>query len=239
MERGPRPGPEIVRKTTKYGMFASVERTPYTIGPSGKTAKHESAHVLVAGEIVSATIIPSGDALGSTRPARMTAAAAAAAAADGHDGYGWDKIVSEYYLGVPFEQAKNGASAILSGRDLEKMAIAASLEANGTIFQHDVDEAYRLADKVRKGLATVVVVLIDSKGKKSEIKRETAQTADQIIKELEEKEAKNAGQEKQVGLQESRAQDIFTWNENDQALFEAEVENSSGSSIVEKVLETV
>ena len=127
----------------------------------------------------------------------MTPAAAAGAAADGHDGFGWDKFLTEHVMGVPFEQAKAGARAKLSGRELEKQAVAGILQRKGIIFQADVDEAYRLANKVRKGIATVVVTLIDNKGKMTRYQTETAQTADQIVDELEEKESK---EEETIGI---------------------------------------
>ena len=66
----------------------------------GDVAMHEAAHVVAAGEIVFATIIPSGDASGRTQPKKMTAAAAAAAEALGHSGTSWDMHLTEHILGV-------------------------------------------------------------------------------------------------------------------------------------------
>ncbi len=43
----------------------------------GSVAQHESAHIVAAGKIKSATIIPSGNALGTTTPEVMTAARSA------------------------------------------------------------------------------------------------------------------------------------------------------------------
>jgi hypothetical protein len=220
-----RPGPESVLKTSKYGRYMAVVRTPVAFGPSGSTAEHEAAHVVASdGEIDYASIIPQGDALGVTKPKKMTPAAAAGAAADGHDGFSWDQFLTEYIMGVPFEQAKAGARAKLSGRELEKQAIAGILQRKGIIFQADVDDAYRLADKVRKGVATVVVTLIDHKGKMTRYQTETAKTADQIIDELEEKERR---EETSGGLQDRQEHDLFTWTERDQALFEEEAEKSA------------
>jgi hypothetical protein len=181
-----RPVPESVLKTSKYGRYMSVVRTPVAFGPSGITANHEAAHVVASkGKIRRATIIPRGDALGSTEPEVMTPAAAAAAAADGHSGTSWDEFLTERYLGVPFGQAKAAARAELSGKEFEKQAVASTLQKKGTIFQADVDEAYRLADKAKKGIGTVEVTLIDNSGKKTQYRSESTKSVSQIVNKLE------------------------------------------------------
>jgi hypothetical protein len=195
-----RPGPESVLKTSKYGQKMSVVRTPVAFGPSGSTAKHEAAHVVASkGKIRRATIIRQGDALGSTEPVELTPAAAAAAAADGHDGTSWDQFLTERYMGVSFSTAKSAAHAEMAGKDLEKEAVASTLQRKGTIFQADVDEAYRQADKARKGIASVEIVLIDHTGKMTQHKEETAKTTEQIMDETEQ-ELQKMIQDELVGV---------------------------------------
>jgi hypothetical protein len=178
-----------------------VVRNPLAFGPSGSTADHEAAHVVAAkGKIRSATIIRQGDALGSTVPEQMTPAAAAGAAADGHDGTSWDQFLTEHYMRVPFGQAKAAARAELTGKGLEKQAVASTLQKKGTIYQADVDEAYRIADKVRKKLGIVEITLIDNTGKMTQHKTETSKSARQIVNDLEEQEERENKAKELVGV---------------------------------------
>lgn len=130
----------------------------------GETAEHEAAHVVAAGEIVYATIIPSGNALGATKPVRMTAAAAAAAEAMGHSGTGWDMFLTEHYLGVDPGIAKSAAKAALSGRQEEIEEVASLLEERKTIGQGDVDQARRNVEKRRDGIHPVEVQISSPEG---------------------------------------------------------------------------
>lgn len=108
--------------------------------PQG-TASHEAAHAVAAGEIVYATIIPSGDALGTTQPVKMTAAAAAAPDALGHSGTGWDMFLTEHMLGVDPGTARSAARSALSGRYEEIEEVATLLQERKTIGQRDMKEA--------------------------------------------------------------------------------------------------
>lgn len=136
----------------------------------GSVAEHEAAHVVAAGEIVNATIIPSGDALGTTTPVRMTAAAAAAAEAMGHSGTGWDMFLTEHYLGVDRHTAKAAARAALSGKQEEMHEVATLLQERGTIGQSDVNEAWKNVDNRRHGIH-IVEVQINKPGEKTQTHR--------------------------------------------------------------------
>src|SRR3989344_3867669 len=118
----------------------------------GSVALHEAAHVVAAGEIVMATIRPTGDALGTTQPVKMTAAAAAAPEALGHDGTGWDMFLTEHVLGVDPGTAKAAARSALAGRHDELHEVAILLEERGTIGQGDVNEARQNVSEKRQGI---------------------------------------------------------------------------------------
>src|ERR1700685_1280449 len=111
-----KPAEGMVQKTTKYGTYVSISSVQEQRKTPGETAWHEAAHTVAAGRIHSATIIRNGDALGATRPERMTPAAAAAAAADGHGGTAWDAFLTENILGVSFSSAKAAARSELAGK---------------------------------------------------------------------------------------------------------------------------
>ncbi|MBN1168660.1 hypothetical protein JXA63_02100 [Candidatus Woesebacteria bacterium] len=128
----------------------------------GSTAIHEAVHVVAAGEIVSATNIPSGDALGTTRPVRMTAIAASAPAALGHSGAGWDKFITENYLGMDFDTAKRAARSALAGKEKEIEAVAIQIEEKRRITQTDVDEARRSVAQQEQGIFPVEVTVVKS-----------------------------------------------------------------------------
>ena len=120
----------------------------------GPTERHEAAHVVGAGgEIYSATIIPSGDALGSTRPKVMTRASAAAGAAIGdYRGARWDLFLVEYFLGGNKQGAIAEASAALSGMEEELYQVARMLKIHLTIGPEEVKRAYQIADNIKNGV---------------------------------------------------------------------------------------
>ncbi|OGM11861.1 hypothetical protein A2Z22_01410 [Candidatus Woesebacteria bacterium RBG_16_34_12] len=159
MERLKISGPEPVRKTLENGIsiFAKKIITPRPI--PGSVAEHEAAHVVAAGEIISASIIPTGDALGTTRPVKMTAVAAAAAAALGYDGTGWDLFLTEYVLGVDPNSAKEAARSVLSGKGEEIEEVATLLQERGTIDQTDVNEAEQNIIDRKEGVFPVEVTI--------------------------------------------------------------------------------
>src|SRR3990167_3000185 len=125
-------------------------------------AKHEAAHVVAAGRIVSATIIPSGNASGITRPVKMTAAAAAAPEALGHDGTGWDMYITEHVLGVDPNVAKSAARSALSGREEELHEVATLLQERSTIGQSDVEEARQNVEDRAQGIFPVQIYILRS-----------------------------------------------------------------------------
>jgi hypothetical protein len=168
-----KPAEGKVQKTTESGATISISSRQEQRKRPSETAWHESAHIVASGRIKSATIIPSGDALGSTTPEVMTPAAAAAAAADGHGGTGWDKFLTERILGLSFASAKAAARAALSGKGLEKEEVAIALEEKGTIGQSDVDEAYEKASNRRNGIIDVFIEVEDIDGNKNAFHTET------------------------------------------------------------------
>ena len=136
----------------------------------GSTSLHEAPHVVAAipsGGIVGATIIPDGDSLGSARPVRMTAVSAAAAGAMGHGGTGWDRFITENYLGVDWNTAKSAARAILSGKSDLIKEVAITLEEEKTINQYHVDKAVRRVEEKKQGIFPVKVDVYQS-GRKVE-----------------------------------------------------------------------
>jgi len=182
---------ESVQKTTEHGQHISASKNPVTLGPSGDVAKHEALHVVASGgDIVSSTIVPEGNALGTTVPRKLTSAGAAAAAAFGHDGTSWDEFITEFYLGVSFGTAKAAARVELWGKDLEVQAVAGELQRKRTISQRDVTEAYEKADKVRRGVSEVIIIVFDLSGRKKEYREETDKDLETIIVEFERDEEK-------------------------------------------------
>lgn len=155
----------LVTKTLEGGTTITARKIETPRPFPGSVAEHEAAHVVAAGEIVSATIIPSGDTLGTTQPVKMTATAAAAAEALGHSGTGWDMYLTEYVLGVDPGTAKAAARSALSGRDEEIFEVATLLEERKTIGQSDVDEARQNIIERRQGIFAVEVE-IGEPGKK-------------------------------------------------------------------------
>jgi len=182
---------ESVQKTTEHGQHIAASKNPVKLGPSGDVAHHEALHVVASGgDIVSATIVPDGNSLGTTVPSRLTPAGAAAAAAFGHDGASWDEFVTVHFLGVSFRAAKAAARAELQGKDLEVKAVAGELQKKKTISKRDVDKAYEKADKVRKGISEVIIIVFDLSGRKKEYREETDKDLETIIVEFEKDEEK-------------------------------------------------
>ena len=130
----------------------------------GTTAEHEAIHVVAAGEIVFATIIPSGNALGTAQPVRMTAASAAAPEAMGYDGTGWDMFVVKHILGVNPETAKAAARLALRGKEKEVKEVATLLQERGTIGQPDVREARQTVRKRSMGIFPAEVTIKNPDG---------------------------------------------------------------------------
>lgn len=149
-----------VRKTYESGVTVEVHRLDIESRPiPGETAIHEAAHVVAAGRIKSATIVPSGEALGTTVPVKLTAAAAAAPESLGHRGTSWDMYVTEHILGVDPGTAKAAARAALSGREEEMYEVAAILQKKKTIVQGDVEDARTNVINNRFGIHPVEVTI--------------------------------------------------------------------------------
>lgn len=130
----------------------------------GPVAQHEAAHVVAAGEIHSATIIPRGDALGTTTPKVMTAAAAGAAAARGHRGVGWDLFLAKHAFGADADSAIAQGRAALSGKEDEVEEVATILQERGTIDQSHVYQARENVRKRRDGVHPVEVYIKSTHG---------------------------------------------------------------------------
>lgn len=159
-----------ITRTYEDGTTVMVQKLEKPRKIPGSVAEHEAAHVVAAGEIVMATIIPSGGALGTTQPVKMTAAAAAAAAeAMGHKGTGWDMYLTEHVLGVDPGTAKSAARSALSGRGEEMYEVASLLEEKGTIGQSDVVKARQNVSNRRDGIFPVEIKIIAPDGKTSRI----------------------------------------------------------------------
>ncbi len=166
------------------GVVIRVQKIEIPRQVPGSVAQHESAHIVAAGRIKSATIIPSGNALGTTTPEVMTAAAAAAAAAMGHDGVGWDLFVTEQMLGVDAQTAKTAARQALSGKQEEMHEVATLLEERKTIYQSDVEEARENVRRKRKGIFAVEVEITSAQGKLISFTTETINSEIQIKDDL-------------------------------------------------------
>src|SRR3989344_3284954 len=164
MERLSITGVDCAARTFEGGTTVSARKVEIKRPIPGSVAKHESAHVVAAGKIVSATIIPSGDALGTTQPVKMTAQAAAAAEALGCSGTGHDMFITEYVLGVDPGVAKSAARSALSGKSEEMYEVATLLQERSTIGQSDVEEARQNVKNRNKGIFPIEVEIITPDG---------------------------------------------------------------------------
>ena len=145
-----------VAARTFNGITIRAEIQKDTRPVPGVTAKHETAHIFGSEfQIWEATIIASGDALGSTRPKKLTATGAMAADAMGYPGTSWDKHVTRTYLGVSPETGRAMARPLFLGKQAEFIEIATTLQVKKTIHQKDVDGALRKVDDERKGMYPV------------------------------------------------------------------------------------
>ena len=169
MERLSVAGAAIATRTFEDGTTVSARKVEVKRPIPGSVAKHESAHVVAAGKIVSATIIPSGDALGTTQPVKMTAVAAVAAEALGHDGTGWDMFLTEHILRVDPSVAKSAAQSALSGKSEEMYEVATLLQERSTIGQSDVEEARRNVKKRNQGIFPIEVEIVTPDGRRRSI----------------------------------------------------------------------
>ena len=169
MERFSVAGAASAIRTFEDGTAVSVRKVEVKRPIPGPVAEHESAHVVAAGKIVSATIIPSGDALGTTQPVKMTAQAAAAAEALGCSGTGHDMFITEHVLGVDPSVAKSAARSALSGKSEEMYEVATLLQERSTIGQADVEEARENVKKRNQGIFPVEVEIIAPDGRRQSI----------------------------------------------------------------------
>ena len=169
MERLNVTGTSTVIKTLESGTIVRARSGEARRSIPGPVAKHEAAHVVAAGKIVSATIIPSGDALGTTQPVKMTAAAAAAAEALGCNGTGHDMFITEHVLGVDPSVAKSAARSALSGKSEEMYEVATLLQERRTIGQSDVDEARQNVKDRNQGIFPIEVEIITPDGQRRSI----------------------------------------------------------------------
>jgi hypothetical protein len=72
-----------------------------------------------------------------------------------HDGTGWDRFITEYYLGVDWDTAKSAARAVLSGKEELIKEVATVLEEEKTISQYHVDKAVRKVEEKKQGIFPV------------------------------------------------------------------------------------
>lgn len=165
----------VVTQVREDGTTVTAQKIERPRKGPGSVAKHEAAHVVAAGEIVMATIIPSGNASGRTQPVKMTATAAAAAEARGHDGTGYDMYLTEHILGVDPGVAKSAARSALSGKEEELDEVATLLEERRTIGQSDVKEARKNVSNRRKGIFPAEIAIIAPDGKTTSYITETFQ----------------------------------------------------------------
>jgi len=165
MERLSVAGAASATRTFEDGTIVGARKVEVKRPIPGFVAIHESAHVVAAGKIVSATIIPSGDALGTTQPVEMTAAAAAAAEALGCSGTGHDMFITEHVLGVDPSAAKSAARSVLSGKSEEMYEVATLLQERGTIGQADVEEARENVKNKNQGIFSIEVEIKPPQGK--------------------------------------------------------------------------
>src|SRR3989344_4934781 len=166
MERLSVAGAASATRTFEDGTIVGARKVEVKRPIPGFVAIHESAHVVAAGKIVSATIIPSGDALGTTQPVKMTAAAAAAAEALGCNGTGHDMFITEHVLVVDPSVAKSAARSALSGKSEEMYEVATLLQERSTIGQADVEEARENVKKRNKGIFPIEVEIITLDGQR-------------------------------------------------------------------------
>ena len=156
-------------RTLEDGTIVSARKVEAKRPNPGSVAEHEAAHVVAAGRIVSATILPSGDALGTTQPVKMTAAAAAAPEALGHDGTGWDMYITEHVLGVDPNVAKSAARSALSGRGEELYEVATLLQERSSIGQSDVEEARQNVKDRNQGIFPIRVEILTPDGQRRRV----------------------------------------------------------------------
>ena len=69
-------------------------------------------------------------------------------------------------------------------------AVAGELQKKKTISKRDVAVAYEKADKVRRGVSEVIIVVFDLSGRKKEYREETDKNLETIIVEFERDEEK-------------------------------------------------
>ena len=87
----------------------------------------------------------------------MTAVSAAAAGAMGYGGTGWDRFITEHYLGVDWGSAMKQAKAVLAGREDEIHEVATILQEERTINQYHVNKAKEKAVNKKQGIFPVRV----------------------------------------------------------------------------------
>src|SRR3990167_6283790 len=165
MERFSVAGAASAIRTFEDGTAVSAHKVEVKRPIPSPVAEHESAHVVAAGKIVSATIIPSGDVLGTTRRVKMTAAAAAAAEALGCSGTGYDMFIAEHVLGVDSGVAKSAARSALSVKGEELYEVATLLQERRTIGQSDVEEARQNVEDRAQGIFPVQIYILPPGGK--------------------------------------------------------------------------
>ena len=144
-------------KTLENGASVSVRSLEPKRPVPSEVARHEASHGMACDEVVYITIIPSGNAKGQTQPDRLTATCAAAAAAMGYSGYGQDKFMTVYHLGVDWGIAKSASTSKLAGWHEEREELATILEERLTIGQPEVEEAIQNVKKRRQGIILVEV----------------------------------------------------------------------------------
>jgi hypothetical protein len=135
---------------------APVGKTTYTENGASVfvlTSLHEALHIITAENngtsVESATIVKSGNALGSTQLSRPDAASAMAAHAHGHSGTSWDVYITTR-MGVNTQTASSTAVAIVNENYHQLNPVAVALEENRTMSGTEIRSVIREADEDKK-----------------------------------------------------------------------------------------
>lgn len=142
-----------VNESTYVGRTrVTVEKTKKPGGVRSSVATHEASHAVIAmvtgAGVVSATVIPDGDTLGSVRVGRPDATVAAAhfGVGDGHD-----RMVVRF-LGVDEDAASRAAQGILRCNTDKVDAVAGLLDEKGTVSGSEIEAVIKEVDVPRENV---------------------------------------------------------------------------------------
>jgi hypothetical protein len=214
-------GPEVtigVNESTYVGRTqVTVEqtKTKRKAGVRSAVAVSEAKHVVVAMAtgtgVVSATVIASGDALGSTRLTRPDAVVAAAhlGHGDGHD----KRII--WAMGANESSVGRAAQGILHRKSEEVDIVAGLLDEKGTATGHEMASAVAEAQERKE---TVLVVLtspdgnerrLNTQARKGEVIFDTSliekESPEQVHSPSEEKDLEHEVQQAMEGIDDEIA----------------------------------